>query len=301
MKNRCKSSGSALIVSLWALLLLSAAIFAWAQFLGQRIDLQAEKNRGLQARAAGLSGVTVALHPLIGPGSALLEDKRGADDGYRVIMKGEAGKLNLNWLLAQERPERLELLRQYLSGMGLNFQQCQRLVDCMLDWVDPDSNHHLNGAEKTPNYSPANRPFLSLEEVERVQGAAPLVSKPGWKEGFTLWSRGPLDLRYADLAAIASLPRVGERRALNFLQYRRGPDKRDFTKDDPKFQGGLPEMLSFLGVPHGAKGGLGDLVTAGEPIFSIVSIGYSGKVQRRFEVVAVKGNGQTNILLWKEL
>ena len=52
--------GSALILALWALLLLSAAVFAWVKYIDQNIMLSQEANAGLEAKAFAHSGVDEA-------------------------------------------------------------------------------------------------------------------------------------------------------------------------------------------------------------------------------------------------
>ena len=57
------SRGSALILSLWALLLLSAAVFAWVKLIEQDIAVSGDANSALDARALAESGVAIALAP----------------------------------------------------------------------------------------------------------------------------------------------------------------------------------------------------------------------------------------------
>src|SRR5580658_712461 len=57
--------GSVLILALWALLLLSAAVFAWVKFIQQNAVYTGEANSGLDAKALAHSGVMVALHPQV--------------------------------------------------------------------------------------------------------------------------------------------------------------------------------------------------------------------------------------------
>ena len=93
--------GMALILTLWALLLLSAAVFAWVKFIDQEITAAQQANAGLEARAYAHSGVWVALHPLVTrKTTALLEASFAKDHGYKIKLEGEGGKLNLVWLLA---------------------------------------------------------------------------------------------------------------------------------------------------------------------------------------------------------
>ena len=293
-------SGATLILALWALLLLSAAVLAWAKHLDQDTTLIYDANRGLEAKALAHSGVQVALHPLVSRQTPLLQSSFGPDRNYKVTMTGEGGKLNLNWLLAGEDPRKLGILKSYFIRRGLNFDEMQTLLDCLLDWVDPDNVHHLNGIEDQGDYHAANRPLRNIEEVEKVLGSKPLVSQPGWRDDFTLLSQGPVDLLAASRDVLAALPNIGDARADRFLQVRRGPDGIDGTKDDHVFKD-RAEVLSYLGLAEKQYQELAGLVTINDPTWRIFSVGQSAKATRQVEVVARKVQGNPTILLWKEL
>ena len=299
MKLRSNDHASALLLSLWALLVLSVAVFALAKFVNQGIDAVRDSNLSLDAKALDHSGLAIALNPDVSTQTPALVADFGQNRGYHVRMVGEGGKLNLNFLLAGEQPQRLEVLKSYLRYRGLKLAEIQTLVDCMLDWVDPDNLKHLNGAEDEGDYHPANRPFQSLEEVAKVKGSGPLVSLPHWEDDFTLYSNGTIDLQSASVAVLSCLPGVGEARARLLVQVRQGRDKLDGTLDDHFFKD-LNEALSFLGYSAQGPSQLSGLVGLKDPTYHILSIGTSGKVDRQVEVVAQKGSGRPNILLWKE-
>jgi len=299
MKLKGNNHGSALLLSLWALLVLSVAVFALAKYVNQGIDTVRDANQSLDAKALAHSGLTVALNPDVHPQTPALVANFGQDRGYKVKMVGEGGKLNLNFLLAGEQPQRIEILKNYLRYKGLKFDQIQRLVDCMLDWVDADNLKHINGAEDDGDYHPANRPFESLDEVAKVKNSGPLVSLPHWKDDFTLYSNGTIDLQSASVAVLTCLPGVGEPRARLLVQARQGPDKQDGTLDDHIFKD-LNEALSFLGYAGQGNNPLSGLVGLNDPTYHITSVGTSGKVDRQVEVVVQKLGTRPNILLWKE-
>lgn len=301
--------GSALILSLWALLLLSAAIFAWVKLIDQDITIAAEANGALDARALAHSGVAVALHPGVTPLTPALENQLSPDRGYKVQLQGEAGKLNLNWLLqgalanppAPDADERLAMFKRFLERRGLSFKERETLVDSMLDWIDGDNLKRLNGAEDEGDYHPPNRgAFVSVDELQQVKGSRPLVAQPDWKNDLTINTNpGAIDLQWASQAVLEVLPNVGDARAQSFLQVRRGADKLDGTKDDHVFKD-LTEALSYLGLAGPAALPVQPFVTLKDPTVRIVSVGQSGKVYRQVEVVARKMGAQPQILWWKE-
>ena len=312
MKRPCSAKprrrdGSVLVLALWALLLLSAAVFVWVKFIDQNITLTGERNNGLEAKALAHSGVMVALHPLVTRRTPLLTQRIAADRGFRVTMTGEGGRLNLNWLFTPPQtpdPGKLALFKRYLELRGLNLQQRNRLTDSILDWLAPPGLHTMNGAEDSDDYHPPHRgSFLSVQELARVAGAQPLVSQAGWQEDFTIYTNpGLVDLQSASRLVLESLPNVGEASVDRFLQYRQGPDRVDGTMDDHLFTN-VSQALSFLGISGQQAQQLAGYVYVESPLTNvhIVSTGQCGNVYRRVEVVANKLGMQPIILSWKEL
>src|SRR4051812_32123082 len=139
-----RESGSALMVVMWALLVLSAAIFAWVEIIRQQHVMHGQATAEMEARAMAHSGVTVALNPRITKTSPQLENMLEEDYGYRVRMISEGGKLNINWLVAGEDPRKIGMLKQWLEMHGLSFQEREKFVDCLLDYVDQDNLHRMN-------------------------------------------------------------------------------------------------------------------------------------------------------------
>ncbi len=317
MKTRAhfqNSAGSALLLALWALLLLSAVVFAWVKFINANIAIAAEANFGLQARALAHSGVQVAMHPRVSPATPALEQTLG-NGSYRVTLTGEGGKLNLNWLLDEKDPKhpiKIPILKKYLDLRGLDFQQRETLVDSLLDWIAPPGSKTQGGGE-SDNYRPPHRGYLiSLDEIKQVKGGDALTSQPGWSDDFTLWSgdgkivkpTSPIDLQHASQLVLESLPTtpaITDRLAERFIQYRLGPDKIEGTADDgpltdPKI---VASNLGLTPKQYQAQLQINNLVTLNDPTWRAVSVGQAANRTRQVEVVFRKG-GQSQILLWKE-
>ena len=294
--------GSVLLLVLWALLMLSAVVFGWVKMIHQDLSLVHQANSGLDARALAHSGVWMALHPLVTKQTPLLNATFGPERGYKVKLTGEGGKLNLNWLAQtmEQDPRRRVLLENYLNRRGLNQQERAKLIDSLLDWVQPGNTHHLSGTPDSATYKNAHRPLLSVSELEKVNGSGPLVSQPDWKDDFTIYGAGPIDLLSASLPVLESIPGIGEARARLFLKYRQGPDQIDGTKDDPVFKS-ISEVSSFLGLSDSQFQALNGLVDIQDATCHILSEGYSGGVTRKVEVVAQKTGAVPAILYWKEI
>ena len=90
---------AALLLSLWALFLLSAVVISWALDIDSRLTLNGHANRVMEAEAMAASGSEIAMHPAIKPGSSLLHGGMSRTQTFQARITGEGGRLNLNFVL----------------------------------------------------------------------------------------------------------------------------------------------------------------------------------------------------------
>lgn len=300
-QDRAKAeSGSALLVVLWALILLSIAVFAWAKLIHQELELYGEANLGLEARALAHSGMVVALNPAVSKTTPLLQQTTGPERGYSVRMISEGGKLNLRFLLEGEDPAKIDLLKRWLEQRGMDFQEREVFVDCLLDYIDGDDLQRLNGLEETSTYKAPNRMIRTLEEIESVPGSEPLVRSPGWKDQLTLYSQGTIDLLSAPPEVLRLLPGFNDARIELLITVRSGKDGIEGTADDMQFQN-VAQVLTYIGFSKAEAQAVSGLVAINDRTMHITSVGTVGKVVRQVEVVARKNPGtKAQIVSWKE-
>jgi general secretion pathway protein K len=299
--NSNSISGAALMLSLWALFLLSAMIISWALDIDSRLALSGNAHRVLAAEAMAASGTEVALHPSIAPGSPNLHKQMGSRESYEVGVTGEGGRLNLNWLTAGEDPTRVGILRRYLELKGVELNDRDTMIDSLLDWVSPNIGlHHLNAPPETDDYHPAHAPLTSVDELKKVFGWAEFTSKPGWDEDFTINSSGPIDLVWASRDVLRALPGMGDDLVDHFLQLRRGSDGIDGTADDAPFNS-LADVQSVLGLTPEQFEQIASLVGFKDQIFRILSMGKSGDLTRSLQMIVRKGGSIPQVISWKEL
>ena len=292
--------GVALVIVLCALFLLSMIIFGLAQRINQEMYLTGRDNRSLEARALAFSGLQIALHPQATVRTPALRRQVDSNHRYEARLAGEGGKLNLNWLLAGEDLTRIALLQQYLAVRGLTFQEQQTLVDCLLDFVSPNSTTHPNGTKiAADGQTVPGRPFHDLSEVSRVAHSAPLTSLPDWEADFTLLSQGPIDLQWAGESVVAALPGVGLSRAKTFVQQRAGPDRVTGTADDIEFAA-IGDAVALLNLNVTQNPAIQNLIGLNDTTVRIISVGQAVDVRKTIEVVARKQSMQPQILQWKE-
>jgi general secretion pathway protein K len=301
-------SGAALMLSLWALFLLSAMVISWALDIDSRLALSANANRVLEAEAMAASGseVALALDPRV-TSSPNLHKKMGDRESYDARVTGECGRLNLNFLTqAPEDPTKVEILRRYLELKGIELNDRDVMIDSLSDWVSPNTGlHRLNAPPESDDYHPAHAPLTSVDELKKVFGWAEFTAKPGWDEDLTVIGNcGQIDLTSASRDVLRALG-ISDDLADRFLQLRRGSDGIDGTADDAQFSD-LPDVLArgiglnpqqIQQMPVLAKG----LVTFKGPVLRIVSVGRSGDVARSVQMIVLKGGGKPQVISWKEL
>ncbi|MDR3401077.1 MAG: type II secretion system protein GspK [Chthoniobacter sp.] len=284
---------------LWALLLLTAATFGWVAWVQTRLLVHGEEGRAMEARVMARSGITLGLHPLVTRLTPLPPEELASGAGYEIHIRSEGGKLNINWLMAGEEPTKIMIFKQWLERRGLDFQQRETLVDCLLDYIDADNIKRLNGAEDDGDYHPANRELRSVEELRQVRGTGPLTSQPGWQDELTVYSVGPIDLTSASPEVLELLPGLGHSRIEQFIAMRRGLDGIDGTPDDHVFPD-LATVQQALALSPAQFESLRPLVTLNDPTLEIRSIGHSGATIRTIAVVARKAAGKPQVLSWNE-
>lgn len=89
---------------------------------------------------------------------------------FTYTIQDENGKINLNTASR-------DIIVKALKANGLEFgTQRDTIADAILDWIDKDDNHRVNGAEsdyyqaQSPPYDAKNGPFDSLHELLLIRG-----------------------------------------------------------------------------------------------------------------------------------
>jgi hypothetical protein len=294
-----KRNAAALMLSLWALFLLSAMVISWALDISSRLTVSASASQMMEAEAAACSGAEVALHPAIKPGSENLKGRIGRRS-YEAHLTGEGGRLNVNWLVAGEDQKRLEILRKYLENKGIDLNERNHMVDCLLDWVEPNTGiHHLNGATDSADYHPSHTLLTRIDELKKVKGWEEFTSTPGWDDDLSLNSSGPVDLAWASRDVLLALPGMTEEIVDRFLQLRRGQDGIDGTQDDAQFKS-LDDVRVALGLNPDQFKQLAPLVAFKDPVFRVQSVGTAGNASRTVQFVFRRIGVTPQLITWKE-
>jgi hypothetical protein len=252
------------------------------------------------------------MHPSVKAGSPLLRGSLAPNQSFEARISGESGRLNLNAIAAAvianpNSPSR-ELLRKYLEVKGVDLNERDHMIDCLLDWIDPDNLVRLDGAEDDQGYKPPNGPLKSLDEVKRIRGWEDFASQPDWDADFTLYSvnqgaqgqAAQIDVNSASRNVLLALPGFTEPAVDRLLQLRRGPDGAEGTEDDLQLTAG--DLQNVLGLRPDQFNQLAGLVAYESTVKRVISVGKSGSTTRTVCMILLKiNNGVSRLISWKEL
>lgn len=288
----------------WIMAVLALAVFAAVRVVYYDSDVAASQLNGFEALQVAERGIAVAVNPAVEKGDPILDwyDEE-QDISFSARITSEAARFNINVLLMRQDKQ---LLTDIFTDWGMDLQDAQALIDNLTDWIDEGDLAELNGAEVDwyedqgrPNH-PFNRPFYNLDEMRLVKGMDQLESlQPNWRNWFTIWSNGKLDLNEAPAELISSAVEVSIDDAEDFVDHILGPDLERDTEDDQKFQT-LDEALVMLGVSEFQQQTVNPRVTVSDTTTRIVSDGRAGTVKRRITLIIRSRTAQPAILERKE-
>lgn len=292
---------SALLAVYWVIAILSLAIFTGAQFLFVELEIQGNASLEFRAEQLADAGIALAMHPKMERWDPLLRQQTGPVEGFEARILSEGARLNPNVLSQTEDGRRV--LTDLFMEWGLSEFDSQALAAAIGDWVDRDDEEiPILGAEsiyyrgKGWRGIPFNRPFRDLEELIYVRGFDQVaVLFPAWREYFTLWSGGKLDLRDAPPELIAVVCACPLGNAQRFVEVRNGRDGIPHTEDDPKFES-TSEALDVLGLQGSIKQLVENLVSVDDAAARLISIGTIGDISVERTVVVRDRNESSSFL-----
>jgi len=298
--SKHSSRAAAIMLALWAIFLLSALVISWALDIDARLAISGNGSRMLKAEAAACSGAEIALHPLTTPGDENLNGEIDQGSKYEAHLSGEAGRLDVNWLVAGEDPQKLEILRRFLENKGVDLNERDKMVDALLDWVSPNLGlHRLNAPPESDDYHPPHALLTQIDELKKVAGWADFTAAPGWDDDLTVNTRQGIDLAWASRDVLLALPGMTPDIVQRFLELRQGPDGIDGTEDDVRFQN-INEIATALRMNDQQFKQIEAYVSFKTPIFRVTSVGTSGAAKRTVQMVFRRVGAQPQLITWKE-
>jgi hypothetical protein len=245
-------------------------------------------------------GIAVASNPAVKRTDPLLRqfsEESGEGFEARIISEGE--KFNINAIVLRQDEQ---LLKSMFIDWGLTLDEAQALVDALIDWVDANDEVGLNGAESEWYLEqgrlnqPFNRPFYHLDEVRLVRGMDYVEAlRPDWRDWFTIWSSGALDLNEASAELIAAAAEITVEEASIIPETVRGPDGIRDTEDDAPFQS-VEQALALLGVDGTLRPEVSARMTVNDTTTRLESIGSVSGARRKITVIVRNRTGRPAVL-----
>jgi type II secretory pathway component PulK len=295
-----KSRGAALMAVLWLIAILSMACMATLRVISFDMELASAKVHGSRARQVAEMGIAVGANPVVKRSDPLLHFNNGeTGESYEVRITTEGGRFNINALILQGDKA---LLKSMFIDWGLELEDAQEIADALADWVDADDDEQLNGAEKKYYEAegrinqPFNRPFYDVDEVSLVRGMDLVEAvRPDWRNWFTIWSSGPLDLNEASAELIAAAAEISVEEADVIPETVRGTDGVRDTLDDVPYQNAAA-ALDLLGIDANGRPDIAKRFTVNDTTTRIESIGFAEGAKRKITAIIRNRTGKPALL-----
>ncbi len=297
---RRKQDGFALVAVLFLIAILSLAAITTLRVISFDMQVATAKVHGTRAFHLAEMGIAIGSNPAVERDDPLLHRLDEANnEEVHVSINSEGARFNINSLVFAEDKT---LLRSIFIHWGLDLDSAQALSDAFTDWVDQDDQVALNGAE-IKDYErvgrlnqPFNRPFYDIEEMAFVLGMDQIeLLRPDWRNWFTVWSSGTLDINEADAELISVAAEVTPQQASIIPETVRGNDNIRDTEDDMPFQD-VGSALSLLGIGGQTGQIIAQRFTVQDTTTRITSTARSGDSKRRITVIVRNRTGRPALL-----
>lgn len=282
--------GSSLLLVLWAIMLMSFAVVGLVSHLSRGLDESIYAEKEFRARLLLQSARTLSVHPDIEWGDPLLHQRVSSASSYEVTMTTEGTRLGINQLATSAAQRKFA--QRLFEKWGMDARAAETLTDSIADWIDPGDRPRAHGAERDyyttlgrPDL-PYNRPLDDIEDVMMIRGSAELDNvRPDWRDFFTLYGDGSIDLHRASAEMFAVLFDVTEAEVSRFVSARLGADGLPDTIDDRRFAT-LVEARSVLDVPQLNYAAVSALLTLDHPVKRTECLARAGSVERRLTIIS---------------
>jgi general secretion pathway protein K len=291
-----RPQGSALLLVLFVIILLSGLIMATVGFLKNDVDEYAARNKEFRARQLAESGLAFGIHPLVkDEDKSLLEQKAPDGGAFQVSIGSESTKLNVNVILQSKRDDLLESL---FSDWGVESKPAKAAVEGMHKYLS--SPGRVQTAMVKNQIQQFEAQFRTVEEMSLVpEFAAVMEKQPDWMNFFTVWGDGKLDVNLADADMIGLVTGVSPATAKEFVKYRWGPDGKPFTLDDRVYKS-MDEVRSALGMSPEQFQLVQDLLSLKSAVDRIESTGIIAGYKKTVVVIADRSSTPIHYFAWQE-
>jgi len=288
--------GVALIIVFAAVIILSLAIAGLIKLTQQSADETRLDAQRFDARLLAESGIALGMHPNMQSTDPALHKE--LPNGYKldVTITSEQGRIFIN---NAGQPAMVLALRALFISWGLNADDATIASDSLADWVDTDTEARPRGAERDyytgqgyPNF-PREELMTSLEEMLLVRGMDAVAKiKPDWRDYFTLYGDGDIDINAADPVVIAALADIPLADAQRYAQTRNGADGVLGSTDDQIYtSANVNDAVALLGISQERVQEIGSSFTLQGTAKRIESKATVGDLEYRLVVITDRASG----------
>ncbi len=334
MTTRNRKQGSALMLALVTIVMISTLLISFIFRIRMESDLAARERFGLKARHLSLGGQEYAKWMLLQAASVGNEADDDTEEGLFVAMKNlqrgvairgyvietEEGSIQLSISPESSRRNVNTLSdpdwEQMLENSGVPDDYHAQLIAAFRDWTDEDEATRLLGAEEDDSYYQdlelpvKNDPVESLTELGMIRGFTKAILYGGSLEDYydepeifvsgiagllTVYGDATVNLNSASKEVLMSLSGIREEQVDQILEGRSGADGEFGTDDD-----GYSDITQGL-----AAGGLSSET---QELFSlsnfnwvrIVSIGEVAGIRKGSLAIYEFDNGEITLVSYEE-
>ncbi len=294
--------GSALLLVLFAIILLTALVTATVGFVSNDVDEYGALNKEFRARQLAESGLAFGTDPQVqNQDKGLLEQVMPDGGRFHVFISSESTKLNINFILQNDRDD---LLSDLFIRWGVDPKAADAAAQGLRSYLSNSvSNQPALASAPAPSPSPASplaTEFNSVAEMSLVPEFAPVMKKqPDWMNYFTIWGDGKIDVNLADADTISLVTGASKATADQMVKYRWGPDGKPFTSDDRVYNS-LDEVRAALGMSPGQFQLVQDLLSLTSAVDRIESTGIIAGYEKEIIVVTSRNTVPITYLSWQE-
>ncbi len=314
-----EEKGIALIITLWVLTILSVVAFSFAYLARLEMKISGYERSRLVALGLAQAGIELAIEEIANDLNAYdsfdeewrqrfvdeegslreieIEDEEGEVVGsYTLRISDEEGKININ---AGDELSKERMLDELFRLLDL--EEHGAIRDSILDWLDPDDLHRIEGAEDSyyesldPPYECKDGPLDVLGELLMVKGITPeLFKEARFPDFLTVYSQGAVNINTAPREVLQAVLGIKESLAQQIVDHR----------EIEPFQniGEILALPGMTGLPRGTgrRSILGQTAVKSAN-FTLESRGIikGGKVERRLVAIVRRGRPAT-IKYWRE-
>lgn len=340
--SNSRQVGSVLIVALWTLMILSLLVISMAFDMRVEAEIASHIRKRTKAQYLAQAGVEwakvlmtkrvetldsgelrigskddpemIALaHRFQVLGMGFTGHKHALGEGHFTIsILPEPRRWNINVLAMQAATDESArcILEELLDQAEVPPELYDELIDCLIDWIDEDDLHRVNGAEsddpfyKERGYKVKNAPLESVDELRLIKGwtdaivyggPSPNPDDPpmrGIAHKLTVWGDGKIDVNDAGDEELLAICEMDELVLEDIKRLRLGLDGKEGTLDD-----GIKDLNQIAGMkPEIAKW----LTVRDTKYVRLVSIGEVQGVRAGIWAVLQVADGKITPLYWRE-